>query len=142
MEQVKTFLLIWAEIVDSWRVAPRLVLIFYAHMVLTTTHWFMALPVPSAEQSGVVMAIWGSAALIFNFYAKSGRAWGPQVEWQDIANPHLSNQQSQYYGRGGSSYGSQQYGRQSNMNRQPTQRQGRQPRTAPVTKNNQEEEDA
>lgn len=99
MDYIKGIFLAWAEIVDAWRIAPRAVLIFYAWMLLKITLWFMGLPDPTAEQSGVVMAIWGTAALIFNFYAKSGRAWGPQVEWDNVGtNPYLAAQRDRYYG--------------------------------------------
>ena len=67
-------------------------------MLVKASLWFMELEQPSFEQSGFVMAIWGAASLIFNFYAKSGRAWGPQVEWENVGqNDYLANQKDNYY---------------------------------------------
>ncbi len=99
MDKIKDFFLHWAEIIDAWRVAPRAVLAFYAYMILKTSLWFMDLESPTPEQSAFVMAIWGTAALIFNFYAKSGRAWGPQIEWTNVGkNDFLAGQRDRYYG--------------------------------------------
>jgi len=104
-EYLKKQALIYAEIVDAWRIAPRAVLAFYGWMLWEVTIWFKDIPAPTAEQSGVVMAFIGSAALIFNFYAKSGRAWGPQVEWENIGqNDYLASQRDNYYRGNGRSY--------------------------------------
>lgn len=101
MGKVKEFFLIWAEIVDAWRVVPRAVLFFYGCFTWNVYLWIKDLESPTVEQTGIMYAVIGVAGMIFNFYAKSGRAWGPQVEWQDVgSNSYLASQRNSYYANG------------------------------------------
>lgn len=98
MEQIKDFFLQWAEIVDAWRVVPRAVLFFYGVFTWNVYLWIKTLESPTVEQTGILYAVIGVAGMIFNFYAKSGRAWGPQVEWKDVgSNDYLANQRDNFY---------------------------------------------
>ncbi len=97
-EKYKAMMLHHAEVIDAWRVAPRAVLVFYGFMIYEASMWFMGIETPSTAQMGFISTLWGSAALLFNFYAKSGRAWGPQIEWDNIGgNDYLLNQKSSFY---------------------------------------------
>lgn len=80
---MKEYFLDGAEIIDAYRVVPRTVLFFYGMMLAQVTHWFIKLGAPTAEQLGAFTTVWGASAAIFNFYAKTGRAWGPQLEWDE-----------------------------------------------------------
>jgi len=64
-----------AEIVDAFRIIPRIILIGYVYMLYSSTVWFMNLPDPSGSQSAFVATLWGAAAAITGFYNMTGRAW-------------------------------------------------------------------
>ncbi len=66
-----------AEIVDAWRVVPRLMLALYGLMCWHVADWFMHLPEPSGTQAAFVSTIWGGAAAWFGLYVRSGPS-GPQ----------------------------------------------------------------
>ena len=56
---------IWmARAVDSWRIFPRLFISVYK-----TVLWYMDLPDPSLEQSGLISVIVGAGAAWFGLYA-------------------------------------------------------------------------
>ena len=71
---MKRALLDAAEIVDAWRVVPRLMLALYALMCWHVADWFMHLPDPSGTQAAFVSTIWGGAAAWFGLYVRSGSA--------------------------------------------------------------------
>ena len=58
-----------AQAVDSWRIFPRLFLSVYIFLLYYSTMWFMALPEPSLEQSGLISIIVGAGAAWFGLYA-------------------------------------------------------------------------
>lgn len=74
-----------AEVVDAWRVWPRLLLIGYCYFVFTLTEklvtWYMGLPAAerSLEASGMAVAIFTAVTAFgtqfLNAYLKSGRKW-------------------------------------------------------------------
>lgn len=74
MQSIYTWLK-YAEIVDAYRVVPRILLVGYGVMLYHTTMWFMALDAPSAPQSTFIGVVWGAAAAITAFYNKTGRDW-------------------------------------------------------------------
>ena len=43
-----------AEAIDSWRIIPRAFLGVYMYLLYYTTFWFMDLPNPTFEQSGLI----------------------------------------------------------------------------------------
>ena len=52
-----------ARAVDAWRIFPRLFLTVYIFLLYKVTIWFMNLPTPTLEQSGLVSIrgwCWGS----------------------------------------------------------------------------------
>ena len=75
----------FAELFDSWRVFPRLVLLGYSYFVwYTTTYimvWYTNQPAAGrgVEESGTVAAIFaivtGLAPWVFKIYSDNGRDW-------------------------------------------------------------------
>ena len=58
-----------AEAIDSWRIFPRAFLSVYMYLLYYTTFWFMDLPEPSFEQSGLISIVVGAGAAWFGLYA-------------------------------------------------------------------------
>ena len=58
-----------AKAVDAWRIFPRLFLSVYMFLLYYSTMWFMDLPEPSLEQSGIISIIVGAGAAWFGLYA-------------------------------------------------------------------------
>ena len=54
-----------AEAVDSWRIFPRAFLSVYIFLLYYSTMWFMGLPNPTLEQSGLISIIVGAGAAWF-----------------------------------------------------------------------------
>lgn len=71
----KEHMLSYAELIDAYRLIPRLLLIGYAYMLYSTTVWFMSLQEPLGSQSAVIATVWGAAAGITGFYNMTGRKW-------------------------------------------------------------------
>ena len=63
-----------ARAVDSWRIFPRLFLSVYIFLLYYSTMWFMALPEPSLEQSGLISIIVGAGAAWFGLYAGTSKS--------------------------------------------------------------------
>ena len=61
---------IWlSNMVDAWRIFPRAFLSIYMFLLYYCTIWFMELPEPTLEQSGLVSIIVGAGAAWFGLYA-------------------------------------------------------------------------
>jgi len=60
-----------AKAVDAWRIFPRLFLSVYMFLLYYSTMWFMDLPEPSLEQSGLISIIVGAGAAWFGRYSGS-----------------------------------------------------------------------
>lgn len=58
-----------ARAVDAWRIFPRLFLSVYIFLLYKTVLWYMDLPDPSMEQSGLISVIVGAGAAWFGLYA-------------------------------------------------------------------------
>jgi MFS superfamily sulfate permease-like transporter len=65
---------IWlSQMVDSWRIFPRLFLSVYIYLLYYCTMWFMALPEPTLEQSGLISIVVGAGAAWFGLYAGTAK---------------------------------------------------------------------
>ena len=62
-----------AQAVDSWRIFPRAFLSIYMFLLYYCTIWFMELPEPTLEQSGLVSIIVGAGAAWFGLYAGTSK---------------------------------------------------------------------
>ena len=65
---------IWlSNMIDAWRIFPRLFLTVYIFLLYYSTMWFMNLPDPSLEQSGLISVIVGAGAAWFGLYAGTAK---------------------------------------------------------------------
>ena len=66
-------LIFLARAVDSWRIFPRIFLSVYIYLLYDVTTWFMNLPNPNLEQSGLVSVVVGAGAAWFGLYAGTSK---------------------------------------------------------------------
>jgi hypothetical protein len=65
---------IWlSNMVDSWRIFPRMFLTVYIVLLYKCTIWFMELPTPTFEQSGLISVVVGAGAAWFGLYAGTAK---------------------------------------------------------------------
>ena len=62
-----------AKAIDSWRIFPRLFITTYIYLLYKVVIWFMELPAPNFEQSGLVSIVVGAGAAWFGLYVGSGK---------------------------------------------------------------------
>ena len=62
-----------AEAVDSWRIFPRAFLSVDIFLLYYSTMWFMDLPNPTLEQSGLISIIVGAGAAWFGLYTGTSK---------------------------------------------------------------------
>ena len=60
-----------ARTIDAWRIWPRAFLTVYIVLVYYSAMWFMELPEPSMEQSGLISILVGAGAAWFGRYVNS-----------------------------------------------------------------------
>ena len=57
-----------ARAVDSWRIFPRIFITTYIYLLYKVVVWYMNLPNPTMEQSGLVSIVVGAGAAWFGLY--------------------------------------------------------------------------
>ena len=62
-----------AKAVDSWRIFPRIFISTYIFLLYKVVIWYMELPNPSIEQSGLVSIVVGAGAAWFGLYAGTSK---------------------------------------------------------------------
>ena len=62
-----------ARAVDAWRIFPRLFLTVYIILLYKCVIWYMALPLPTMEQSGLISIVVGAGAAWFGLYTGSSK---------------------------------------------------------------------
>lgn len=62
-----------ARTFDAWRPFPRLFIGLYLYMVYRVIEWYIALPDPTMEQSGLISVVVGAGAAWFGLYVSSGK---------------------------------------------------------------------
>ena len=62
----------FAHMIDSYRIFPRLFMIVYMILLITSGNWFMGLAEPLASQSAFVSTIWAAGAAWFGLYVNTG----------------------------------------------------------------------
>jgi hypothetical protein len=67
------FLIDLAKAVDAWRIFPRLFLTVYIYLLYRVVEWYMALPTPTLEQSGLVSIVVGAGAAWFGLYTGTSK---------------------------------------------------------------------
>tara|TARA_B100000902_G_scaffold262693_1_gene248906 strand:+ start:2432 stop:2818 length:387 start_codon:yes stop_codon:yes gene_type:complete len=60
-----------AKAVDAWRIWPRAFLSVYIFLIYYVVMWFLDLPDPSMEQSGLISILVGAGAAWFGLYVNS-----------------------------------------------------------------------
>ena len=60
-----------ARAVDAWRIWPRAFLSVYIFLIYFVVMWFLDLPEPSMEQSGLISILVGAGAAWFGLYVNS-----------------------------------------------------------------------
>ena len=60
-----------AKAVDSWRIFPRIFITTYIILLYKCVIWYMELPDPSMEQSGLISIVVGAGAAWFGLYTCS-----------------------------------------------------------------------
>ena len=58
-----------AKTIDAWRIFPRIFVSVYIVLLYKVVIWFMELPEPNLEQSGLVSVVVGAMAAVFGIYA-------------------------------------------------------------------------
>ena len=71
------------EMLDNWRVIPRLLIFMYAVVFYQTMNWFMLLENPNNAQAGFVSVIVGAGAAWFGLYVNSGSGKKVKFETSD-----------------------------------------------------------
>lgn len=61
-----------SELLNAYRVVPRVLVLCYGVVCWNTWAWFTDLPDPTTTQMTFASTIWGAAAIWFNFYVSSG----------------------------------------------------------------------
>ena len=65
---------IWlSNMIDAWRIFPSAFLGVYIFLLYYCTMWFMDLPDPSFEQSGLISIVVGAGAAWFGLYAGTAK---------------------------------------------------------------------
>lgn len=62
-----------AKAVDSWRIFPRVFISTYIFLLYKVVVWYMELPAPTMEQSGLVSVVVGAGAAWFGLYAGTSK---------------------------------------------------------------------
>jgi len=62
-----------AKAVDSWRIFPRVFITTYIILLYKCVIWYMELPNPTMEQSGLISIVVGAGAAWFGLYTCSSK---------------------------------------------------------------------
>ena len=60
-----------ARAVDAWRIFPRIFITTYIYLLYKVVVWYMELPNPTMDQSGLVSIVVGAGAAWFGLYTGS-----------------------------------------------------------------------
>ena len=63
-----------ARAVDSWRIFPRVFITTYIILLYKCVIWYMNLPDPSMEQSGLISIVVGAGAAWFGLYTGTDKS--------------------------------------------------------------------
>lgn len=66
----------YAEIIDAYRIVPRLSMVAFWLFVTRTAEWFFALPEPTTQQAAFATAVVSSIIPYVGWYQSTGRKWG------------------------------------------------------------------
>ena len=60
------------DIIDRFRIIPRIIIVLYSYIFYNTAQWFMLLEDPSTSQAMFMSTIVGASAAFFGLYVGSG----------------------------------------------------------------------
>ena len=80
-----------AELVDAYRVFPRVFVLAYLYGLNVILRWAIALPDISIQQSGFISLVAATFPFVLNFYMQTGRDWQKE---KDHATSRISDQTS------------------------------------------------
>jgi len=63
-----------ARAVDAWRIFPRIFITTYIYLLYKCVIWYMDLPNPTMEQSGLISVVVGAGAAWFGLYTGSRKS--------------------------------------------------------------------
>jgi len=61
----------FAQMIDAWRIFPRIFIGVYLFLLYQSAMWFMSLENPTTDQFGLVSVIVGAGAAWFGLYVRS-----------------------------------------------------------------------
>ena len=90
-----------AELVDSWRIVPRTVVVMFSYGVYEVVKWYMHLKpylldgcvtaggkiaeciieAPTVQHTALLSAMFALSAAVFGFYTSSSRKWDGFTKW-------------------------------------------------------------
>ena len=90
-----------AQMVDSWRIFPRLFLSVYIFLLYFATMWFMDLPEPSLEQSGLISVLVGAGSSLVWFICWNTQSPNSWSRWTEkiVLDNRLKFVYNIYYGK-------------------------------------------
>ena len=62
-----------ARAVDAWRIFPRVFITTYIYLLYKVVVWYMEMPAPTTEQSGLVSIVVGAGAAWFGLYTGTSK---------------------------------------------------------------------
>ena len=62
-----------AQAIDCWRLIPRAFLSIYMYLLYYVVFWYMDLPEPTMEQSGLISVVVGAGAAWFGLYTSTSK---------------------------------------------------------------------
>ena len=63
-----------AKAIDAWRIFPRIFITTYIILLYKCVIWYMNLPNPSMEQSGLISIVVGAGAAWFGLYTGTDKS--------------------------------------------------------------------
>lgn len=70
----QTFLDI-AEVIDSFRLVPRVLLVATGTLVWYVINWYMGLQTPTTQQAALVTTVTAVIPVVIGLYQNSSRSW-------------------------------------------------------------------
>ena len=58
----------WSHAIDSLRIIPRALILFYMYLTYATVFWYMGLENPTLQQSGMVSVITSAQAVALGLF--------------------------------------------------------------------------
>jgi len=102
LDRCRRYYLATAEVIDAFRIIPRLLLIAYMYLIYKVVLWFFDLApyviegctaeiakecvaqFPTNAQAALITAVIGIGGAIFGLYSSSGRKWdGNFIPWNE-----------------------------------------------------------